>query len=81
MKPRKSIISRYSKTTVNTQYYGSIDIANTGETNINITDDKGFVWVPYIPAVSTPIVMDYWIQPTPEEVRAEREKKLERIFK
>jgi len=41
-KPRKSIVSRYSTTKVNSNYYGSVDIAsgNATQDDVQVEKDK-----------------------------------------
>ena len=93
-KPRKSIVSRYSTTKVNTKFYGSVDLAKgSGTTSddiqIGITTSnsgQGYVWMPYIP-VSTGVNINGIFYPNKdyEKIKAaikrkKREKKLKRIF-
>ena len=76
MNPRKSILSRYSAKNINTQYYGSIDVAS-GTTNENI------VFMPYVMSQSIPIIDDWFVETTEEKaerIREERKEKLKRIF-
>ncbi len=89
-KPRKSIVSRYSTTKVNSNYYGSVDIASGNATQDDVQvvgvkeSEPGYIWVPYIPVSTTSIIMDGWeetVEEKAERIREERKKKLDRIFK
>lgn len=72
--PRVSVSSRYKKITI------GVDIANTGNTSVNISkiDEEGYIWCPYVPIMLEPEIVGW--EPTPEQVRLEREKKLKRIY-
>lgn len=82
MKPKKSILSRYAKAQIDSKLYGGIDVANSGDSSsITITDENGYIWAPYIPVMTGTIIDEgFSWEPTPEEVRTERLKKIKRIF-
>ena len=67
MKPIKSIMSRYAIKNVNTKYFGSIDVANSGGTN-----EGGIVFMPYVMANTGTIISDGWSFDETTEQKAER---------
>ena len=72
-KPRKSIKSRYSIKSINTNSYMTL----------RCTSD-GYVWAPYKPISTASIISDGWefsVEQIAEEKREVRKKKIDRIFK
>jgi len=83
----KSIMSRYGVKNVNPQYFGSIDVATSGDSSsvqvCKKVGDTGYIYAPYIMA-PTITKIDDWFETTEEKaerIREERKKKMDRIFK
>lgn len=76
MNPLKSIKSRYSLANINSNLYQTITISGSSS-----GDTQGYIWVPYIPIQTSPIITGMSREWEIMILRAERIEKLEKLNK